>query len=80
MINRTAAVAGLGLAIRCRDVAALPGHGPVAGLTADKIARDLLPRCPCVTWEASPVLTIAEIRGRAHGFVNEWHGETREAA
>ena len=26
------------------------------------------------------MLTIAEIRGRAHGFVNEWHGETREAA
>jgi len=26
------------------------------------------------------VLTVAEIRGRARAFVNEWHGETRESA
>ncbi len=26
------------------------------------------------------MLTIAEIRGRSRAFVNEWRGETREAA
>lgn len=36
-------------------------------------------RRPLAAYSAA-VLTISEMRGRAHGFVNEWRGETREDA